>query len=154
MMKSLFKYEDEGSAPNLSGKLEIVADRGYWGRDMLRYLLSKGADLLGTVKRLLWFKYTWGKKGSATSAKSSEMPESIPLDGQPRWYQSTAKHNFGKSSAKDHQLTATAYRNGYCKSAIGMTLSSDPRVPSTLAIQSKMMRKLTVALGTVMCLDG
>ena len=77
MMKSLFKYEDEGSAPNLSGKVEIVADRGYWGRDMLRYLLSKGADLLGTVKRLLWFKYTWGKKGSATSAKSNKMPEKI-----------------------------------------------------------------------------
>ena len=96
MMKSLFKYKDKGSAPNLISKVKIVADRGYWGRDMLRYLLSKGADLLGTVKRLLWFKYTWGKKGSATSAKSSEKLESIPLDGQPRWYQSTAKHNFGR----------------------------------------------------------
>ena len=121
-MKYLNKYEDKGSAPNLSDKVEIVADRGYWGRDVLRYLLSKGADLLGTVKCLNWCPFTWGKKGSATSAKSSDRPESIPLNGQPRWYQSTAKHNFGKSSAKDHQLTATAYRNGYCKSAIGMTL--------------------------------
>ena len=29
MTKSLFKYEDEGSAPNLSGKVKIVAVRGY-----------------------------------------------------------------------------------------------------------------------------
>ena len=112
MMKYLFKYEDEGSAPNLSDKVEIVADRGYWGRDVLRYLLSKGADLLATVKRLNWYPFTWGKKGSATSAKSSEKPENIPIDGQPRWYQSTAKHNVGKSGTKDYQLTATAYRNG------------------------------------------
>ena len=94
---------------------------------------------------------------------------SISLDGQPRRYQSTAKHNFGKSSAKDHQLTATAYRNGYCKSAIGMTLSSDPRYDNTVDLsissakhakiyfnkdQSKMTRKLNVTLRTVMCLDG
>ena len=52
MMRYIFKYEDKESAPNLSDKVEIIADRGYWGRDMLRYLLSKGADILGTVKRL------------------------------------------------------------------------------------------------------
>ena len=144
MMKYLFRYKDEGSAPNLSDKVELIADRGYWGRDMLRYLLSKGADLLGTVKRLNWYPFTWGKKGSATSAKSSDRPESIPLDGQPRWYQSTAKHNFGKSSTKDHQLTVTAYRNGYCKSAIGMTLSSDPQYDNTvdLSISSAKHAKI------------
>ena len=41
MMRYNFKYyEDEESAPNLSDKVEIIADRGYWGRDMLRYLPS------------------------------------------------------------------------------------------------------------------
>ena len=96
------------------------------------------------LKRLNWYPFTWGKKGSATSAKSSDRPESIPLDGQPRWYQSTAKHNFGKSSTKDHQLTATAYRNGYCKSAIGMTLSSDPQYDNTvdLSISSAKHAKI------------
>ena len=84
MMRYIFKYEDEESAPNLSDKVEIIADRGYWGRDMLRYLLSKGADILGTVKRLNWFPFTWGKKESTTSAKSTGRPESIQLDGPSR----------------------------------------------------------------------
>ena len=44
MMRYIFKYEDEESAPNLSDKVEIIADRGYWGRDMLRYLPSSIDD--------------------------------------------------------------------------------------------------------------
>ena len=86
-----------------------------------------GADILGTVKRLNWFSFTYGKKKSTTSTQSSEKPESISIDGAPRIFQKTAKHNLGKSSAKDHELTHTAFRNGYSKSAIGMTISSDPQ---------------------------
>ena len=123
-MKYLFKYEDDGAAPNLCGKFELFADRGYWGQEMLRYLISMGVDILGTVKRLNWFSFTYGKKKSTTSTQSSEKPESISIDGAPRIFQKTAKHNLGKSSAKDHELTHTAFRNGYSKSAIGMTISS------------------------------
>ena len=127
MMKYIFKYEDDGSAPYLSGKFELFADRGYWGQEMLRYLISMGADILGTVKRLNWFLYTYGKKKSMTSSKSSEKPESISIDGAPWIFQKTAKHNLGKSSAKDqHELTTMAFRNGY-SSAIGMKISSDPQ---------------------------
>ena len=119
MMKYLFKYEDDGSAPNLSGKFEVFADRGYWGQEMLRYLISKGA--------LNQFLYNYGKKKSTTSAKSSEKLESIFIDSTLQIFQTTAKHNLGKSSTKDHELTATAFRNGYSKSDFSMTISLDPQ---------------------------
>ena len=43
-MQYIFKYEDKESALNLSDKVDIIADRGYWGRDMLRYLPSSIDD--------------------------------------------------------------------------------------------------------------
>ena len=60
----VFKFSDENSAPNLTGKVEIAADRGYWNTDTLVFCVGRlGAGVVGTIKRgMKWFPFTWGEK--------------------------------------------------------------------------------------------
>ena len=98
MMKYLLRYEDEGSAR-------------YWGHDTLRNLLSKGGDLLRTVKRLNWYTFTLGKKGVRRGLKHlPSWVKSLNL------FQLTVHHGFIKQqpsiilATKVYQLTDTACR--------------------------------------------
>lgn len=123
-VKDAFKYlfnfgsDNPNSQPNLSGKVELAADRGYWRIPLLSWVLTLGAGILGTVMRQpSWFPFDWGRKKSGASADDG--PQNIATEGSPCMYQKTASHNFGKTSNKDHSLTSVAFRNGY-SSAVAM----------------------------------
>jgi len=65
LMKALqfvFNYSESNNTIDLSQKLIIAADRGYWNKDSLRYVLERGADVIGTIQRQLFYPYTFGKK--------------------------------------------------------------------------------------------
>ena len=80
-----------------------------------------GAGVVGTIKRgMKWFPFTWGEKKQSSPQRGAKTQQYVPAEGQPRIYQRTAKHNFGKRHDKDHQLTATALRNGHSKT-VSMT---------------------------------
>lgn len=121
-LKYIFRF-GEGELPNLSGRAEFTADRGFLQLGVVKYVLSLGCDILGTIKRQKWFPFTFGVK-PPTNAPSSSDPEFIDVAGAPCVFQKRVKHNLGKRSNKDHNLTATAFRNGH-SSSVAMLLSSD-----------------------------
>lgn len=124
--KFLFNYGDGvRTKPNLSGNVEFAADRGYWRPGILYYILSLGADIIGTVMRQSWFPFTFGKKKS----DEGEGPEFISTNGAPCLYQKSASHNFGKNANHDFSLTATAFRNGQ-SSTVAMAINSNPSYSS------------------------
>jgi len=133
----VFKFSDENSAPNLTGKVEIAADRGYWNTDTLVFCVGRlGAGVVGTIKRgLKWFPFTWGEKKQSSPQRGVQTQQYVPAQGQPRIFQRTARHNVGKKHNKDHQLTATALRNGHSKT-VSMTLTTDPDLDNCVDLVS------------------
>mmetsp|Transcript_2631 Transcript_2631/g.5310 ORF Transcript_2631/g.5310 Transcript_2631/m.5310 type:complete len:466 (+) Transcript_2631:45-1442(+) len=127
VMKFLFKFADDSSAPNLSGKVEIAADRGYWNIDTLVFCVGRlGAGVVGTIKRgMKWFPFTWGEKKQSSTQRGVKTQQYVPAEGQPQIFQMSARHNVGKRNSRDRQLTATALRNGHSKT-VSMTLTTDP----------------------------
>lgn len=56
--------------------------------------------------------------------QSESDPEFINVGGAPCVFQKRVKHNLGKRSNKDHNLTATAFRNGH-SSSVALLLTSN-----------------------------
>ena len=52
-LQFMYHYGESDNIVNLSGKLLIAADRGYWHPRSLEYVLRTGADVIGTVQRQL-----------------------------------------------------------------------------------------------------
>jgi hypothetical protein len=121
-LKCIFNYGEGKAKPNLSGKVQFAADQGYWGKSVLYYLLSLGADVIGTVKRQPWFPFGFGgkqrKSGSGT-------PLDISAQGPPCLFQKSVKHNLGKKNDKDFIMTATAFRNGH-SSTVALAMTTSP----------------------------
>ena len=110
-------------ASSLSGKAEMLFDRGYTGSRLIHYLLSLGIDMSGTMKsNIKWFPYTPGK-GKEKEQSTNDEREYISADGPPCLFQKSVTHNLGGRNNKDFNLTAAAFRNGY-SSNIAMTISS------------------------------
>ena len=128
-MKFMFHIGEGKDLPNLSGKAEFAADRGYWRIPLLHYILSLGADVLGTIMRQQWFPFNWGK--TAPPANSTDERQFINVSGPPVFFRKRAKHNLGKSGEKDYVMNASAFRNGH-SSAVAMTLSTNDSEASCL----------------------
>ena len=68
-----------------------------------------------------WFPFTFGKDDVE---QIPTKPENIQVKGPKCVFQKTFSHNFGKSGAKNHKLTATSYRSG-TSSCVAQVIHSD-----------------------------
>lgn len=124
--KSLFKVGEGKELPNLSGKVSLAADRGYWRPKVIYFLIAMGVDIWGTIMRLAFVPLTWGKKKKKKkndSTTKKDEPTFIDVEGPPLNVQVTAEHNLGNKSNKDHKLTVSCFRNGV-SSAAALTVST------------------------------
>ena len=78
---------------------------------------------MGTLMRQDWSPLTFGKEKSKPRPGTSKQ-FNIPINEYRCVYQKTLKHNFGKSSSKDHQLTVTGWRSGI-SSAVNLTVHTE-----------------------------
>jgi hypothetical protein len=68
-MRALFGQRSGAGLP-LMANVTIALDRGYWAvGPVFCFLLKCGANIVGTVKRSVWFPFTYGKKDSADPNK-------------------------------------------------------------------------------------
>jgi hypothetical protein len=115
----LFANRDgDGGLPNLSN-VTFNSDRGYWLVDLLFYfLLPAGADVLGTVKRCLWFPYTYDAKGTKKQVPGK------PLILDPKAYKNCSYKMLKWGKAPEcRELFAFAYRNG-TSSVVSLAMST------------------------------
>ena len=92
--------------PDLTNIATLNVDRGYLRINLLAWWLS---HVLGTVMRQDFLSYTFGKTDAQTQ-KSGQL--NIATETAKIVHQATLKHNFGKSSNKNHRLTCTGYSSG------------------------------------------
>ena len=110
---------------DLSGLLKLAMDRGYWSAAILKYILSIGAEIHGTWKRQSIYPWTYGRKDPNDEIEDIDKPHNINTSGPMCVFQTSATHNFGKTSNRDHNLTAILFRSGY-SSTPAMMMQSDP----------------------------
>ena len=121
-VQKMFGFEEGTTPPNLHGRVIFAADRGYWNSSIAHWILSLGADIFGTVKRMFWWPFSYGKQPPKQTEKNKDQ-DFIPVQQAPRLFMKTVKHNLGKPGPKSMKLTATAWRN-QTSSAVPMTISS------------------------------
>ena len=78
-LEKLFMVGEGNDTANLSGKIQFTADRGYWRPGLLKFLLSLGCDILGTIMRQIFFPWTYGIKEPSTPPKEDD-PTFIPVN--------------------------------------------------------------------------
>jgi hypothetical protein len=113
-IKKLFGGNCGDGIPNLSN-VTVASDRGYWNVTLLfSFLLCAGANVIGTVKRISWFPFTYDRKGGEGKPTVID-----PKGAKNAYYRKLKLKNVkglvqqnGGGIDASRALTAVAYRNG------------------------------------------
>ena len=114
---------NRNEVPDLTNWVGLNVDRQYTRLMLILWWEKTGGELLGTLMRQDWSPLTFGKEKSKPRPGTSKQ-FNIPINEYRCVYQKTLKHNFGKSSSKDHQLTVTGWRSGI-SSAVNLTVHTE-----------------------------
>lgn len=105
LVKELF-----GEDPKLD-KVTFCSDRGYWILDLLKYLLERGADIHGTVRRQPWYYWTY-----ETELKDWDTRYNINKPGPATLY-------VAESIISGRKVSANGFRNG--TGGVATTISTE-----------------------------
>jgi hypothetical protein len=111
-----------GIATRLEG-LELAADRGYWLAKLVFQLLSRGADIHGTIKRMdYWVPMTYDRK------YTEEFPEKSKVIDK-KGYKDAYHMNLnwkGPANQSGRKVSCIAYRSG-TGTAVSLAIASQTR---------------------------